>query len=116
LVLQPRLILLDEPFGALDAQTRLLMGEELLRLWRRTGATVLLITHALDEAAMLSDRIGVMSARPGRFIEIVETGWPRERDSTIVGEAAFGALTGRLWDHLRGESIKALGHPGMAAA
>jgi NitT/TauT family transport system ATP-binding protein len=116
LVLQPRLILLDEPFGALDAQTRLLMGEELLRLWRRTGATVLLITHALDEAAMLSDRIGVMSARPGRFIEIVETGWPRERDSTIVGEAAFGALTGRLWDHLRGESIKALGHSGMAAA
>jgi NitT/TauT family transport system ATP-binding protein len=116
LVLQPRLILLDEPFGALDAQTRLLMGEELLRLWRRTGATVLLITHALDEAAMLSDRIGVMSARPGRFIEIVETGWPRERDSTIVGETAFGALTGRLWDHLRGESIKALGHSGMAAA
>lgn len=116
LVLQPRLILLDEPFGALDAQTRLLMGEEVLRLWRRTGATVLLITHALDEAAMLSDRIGVMSARPGRFIEIVETEWPRERDSTIVGEAAFGALTGRLWDHLRGESIKALGHPGRAAA
>ena len=84
LVLQPRLILLDEPFGALDAQTRLLMGDEVLRLWRRTGATVLLITHALDEAAMLSDRIGAMSARPGRFIDIVETGWPRERDSTIV--------------------------------
>jgi NitT/TauT family transport system ATP-binding protein len=116
LVLQPRLILLDEPFGALDAQTRLLMGEEVLRLWRRTGATVFLITHALDEAAMLSDRIGVMSARPGRFIEIIETGWPRERDSTIVGEAAFGALTGRLWDQLRGESIKALGHTGKAAA
>ena len=70
LVLQPRLILLDEPFGALDAQTRLLMGDEVLRLWRRTGATVLLITHALDEAAMLSDRIGAMSARPGRFMEI----------------------------------------------
>ncbi len=62
LVQQPRLILLDEPFGALDQQTRLLMGDELLRLWRSTGATVLLITHALDEAAMLSDRVGVMSA------------------------------------------------------
>src|SRR5262249_34131593 len=61
LVPQPRLILLDEPFGALDAQTRLLMGDEVLRLWRRTGATILLITHALDEAAMLSDRVGVMS-------------------------------------------------------
>ena len=69
LVLQPRLILLDEPFGALDQQTRLLMGDELLRLWRETGATVLLITHALDEAAMLSDRVGVMCARPGRFID-----------------------------------------------
>jgi NitT/TauT family transport system ATP-binding protein len=115
LVLQPRLILLDEPFGALDAQTRLLMGDEVLRLWRRTGASVLLITHALDEAAMLSDRIGAMSARPGRFLDIVETGWPRERDSTIVGEAAFGEITGRLWENLRGESLKSLGYAGMAA-
>jgi len=110
LVLQPRLILLDEPFGALDAQTRLLMGDEVLRLWRSTGATVLLITHALDEAAMLADRIGAMSARPGRFIEIIETGWPRSRDSTIVAEPAFGEITGRLWEQLRGESLKALGH------
>ena len=92
LVLRPRLILLDEPFGALDQQTRLLMGDELLRLWRETGATVLLITHALDEAAMLSDRVGVMSARPGRFIDMVETGWPRERDSRVISEAQFGAI------------------------
>src|SRR5215472_1859697 len=116
LVLQPRLILLDEPFGALDAQTRLLMGDEVLRLWRRTGATILLITHALDEAAMLSDRIGAMSARPGRFIDIIETRWPRERDSTIVAEAAFGEITGRLWERLRGESLKALGATHLAAA
>jgi NitT/TauT family transport system ATP-binding protein len=109
LVLQPRLILLDEPFGALDQQTRLLMGDELLRLWRDTGATVLLITHALDEAAMLADRIAVMSARPGRILEIVETTWPRDRDSRIVAEAAFGEITGRLWRLLRGESLKALG-------
>jgi len=115
LVLQPRLILLDEPFGALDAQTRLLMGDEVLRLWRRTGATILLITHALDEAAMLSDRIGAMSARPGQFLEIVVTGWPRERDSKIVSEAGFGEITGRLWDNLRGESMKSLGHSGVAA-
>ena len=110
LVLQPRLILLDEPFGALDQQTRLLMGDELLRLWRETGATVLLITHALDEAAMLSDRVGAMSARPGRFIELVETGWPRERDSRIVSEDSFGRLTGHLWSLLREESMKASGH------
>ncbi len=109
LVLQPRLILLDEPFGALDQQTRLLMGDELLRVWRDTGATVLLITHALDEAAMLADRIAVMSARPGRILEIVETAWPRDRDSRIVAEAGFGEVTGRLWRLLRGESLKAIG-------
>ena len=108
LVLQPRLILLDEPFGALDQQTRLLMGDELLRLWRETSATVLLITHSLDEANLLSDRIGVMSARPGRFIDVLETGWPRERDSRLAEQAGFGAVTSRLWAHLRPESIRAL--------
>jgi NitT/TauT family transport system ATP-binding protein len=114
LVLQPRMILLDEPFGALDQQTRLLMGDELLRLWRETGATVLLITHALDEAAMLSDRVGVMSARPGRFIDLVETHWPRERDSRVVSDPAFGAVTARLWSSLREESMKAIGRPSVS--
>src|SRR6185312_6509754 len=114
LVLQPRLILLDEPFGALDQQTRLLMGDEVLRLWRETGATVVLITHALDEAAMLSDRVGVMSARPGRFIEIIETGWPRERDSRIVADDRFGHVTAHLWSLLREESLRSMG--GTAAA
>jgi NitT/TauT family transport system ATP-binding protein len=109
LVLRPRLILLDEPFGALDQQTRLLMGDELLRLWRETGATVLLITHALDEAAMLSDRVGVMSARPGRFIDMVETAWPRDRDSRVVADSRFGTLTARLWSSLREESLKTMG-------
>ena len=110
LVLRPRLLLLDEPFGALDQQTRLLMGDEVLRLWRDTGATVLLITHALDEAAMLADRVGVMSSRPGRFIDIVTTGWPRERDSNIVARPEFGEVTARLWAQLRAESIKAMGN------
>jgi NitT/TauT family transport system ATP-binding protein len=108
LVMRPRLLLLDEPFGALDQQTRLLMGDELLKLWRETGATVLLITHSLDEATLLSDRIGVMSARPGVFIDLVETGWPRERDSRIVSQAAFGEVTARIWAALRDQSIKAL--------
>jgi NitT/TauT family transport system ATP-binding protein len=108
LVLQPRLILLDEPFGALDQQTRLLMGDELLKLWRETGATILLITHALDEATMLSDRVGVMSARPGRFLEILKTDWPRERDSNIVSEPKFGEITSHLWSLLRAESLKAI--------
>lgn len=109
LVLEPTVLLLDEPFGSLDQQTRLLMGDELLRIWRETGATVVLITHALDEAAMLSDRVGVMSARPGRIIEIVTTGWPRTRDSTIVSDDRFGAVTARLWTRLRVELIRSLG-------
>ena len=109
LVMQPRLILLDEPFGALDQQTRLLMGDELLRLWRETGATVMLITHALDEAAMLSDRVGVMSSRPGCFIDMVTTNWPRERDRRVVSETHFGEITARLWGSLRTESMKAIG-------
>jgi NitT/TauT family transport system ATP-binding protein len=111
LVVQPSLILLDEPFGALDQQTRLLMGDELLRMWRETRATVFLITHALDEATMLADRIAVMSARPGHLIDIVETGWPRERDSRIMEHAEFGAITARLWKSLREESIKTIGRP-----
>jgi NitT/TauT family transport system ATP-binding protein len=109
LVMQPRLILLDEPFGALDQQTRLLMGDELLRMWRETAATVFLITHALDEAVMLADRIGVMSARPGRLDDVVDTGWPRERDSRIVERPEFGSITARLWHTLRGESMKTIG-------
>ncbi len=109
LVKEPRLILLDEPFGALDQQTRLLMGDEVLKLWRQTGATVFLITHALDEAAMLADRIAVMSARPGRLIDAVETNWPRERDSRIVERPEFGVITARLWKSLREESLKTIG-------
>jgi NitT/TauT family transport system ATP-binding protein len=108
LVMRPRLILLDEPFGALDQQTRLLMGDELLRLWRETGATIMLITHALDEAAMLSDRVGTMSARPGRFLDFVSTGWARTRDSRIVSAPRFGEITAALWSLLREESAKAL--------
>jgi NitT/TauT family transport system ATP-binding protein len=110
LVMRPRLVLLDEPFGALDQQTRLLMGDELLRLWRESAATVMLITHAIDEAVLLADRVAVMSARPGRVIDLVETKWPRERDSRIVTDPGFGALTARVWDKLRVESMKAIGH------
>jgi hypothetical protein len=97
-------------------QMRLLMGDELLRIWRETGATVVLITHALDEAGMLSDRIGIMSARPGRFIDIVSTGWPRDRDSRIVADRGFGDVTARLWTRLREESLRAIGRGDMPAA
>jgi NitT/TauT family transport system ATP-binding protein len=115
LVMAPRLILLDEPFGALDQQTRLLMGEEVLKLWRQTGATIFLITHALDEAAMLADRIGIMSARPGRLIDVIETGWGRERDSQVIETTQFGQITARLWKSLREESMKSMGKQAAAS-
>jgi ABC-type nitrate/sulfonate/bicarbonate transport system ATPase subunit len=109
MVLRPRLMLLDEPFGALDQQTRLLMGEEMLKLWRDTGSTVMLITHSIDEAVLLSDRVGVMSSRPGTFIDIVDTGWSRERDARTALDPRYGALQAQIWGMLRAESIKALG-------
>jgi NitT/TauT family transport system ATP-binding protein len=92
------------------------MGDEVLRLWRETKATVLLITHAIDEAVMLADRVGIMSTRPGRFIELVETGWPVSRSSRVVEEEAFGRLTAHVWSKLRTEAIKALGRGGDDAA
>lgn len=109
MVQRPRLMLLDEPFGALDQQTRLLMGEETLKLWRETGSTIMLITHSIDEAVLLSDRIGVMSSRPGRFLDILETGWSRERGSETALDARYGQLQSQIWGRLREESLKALG-------
>lgn len=108
MVMRPRLMLLDEPFGALDQQTRLLMGEETLKLWRETNSTILLITHSIDEAVLLSDRIGIMSSRPGMFIDIIETGWSRDRGSETALDPRCGELQSIVWKKLREESLKAL--------
>ena len=108
LVLEPAIILMDEPFGALDEQTRLILGEELLRIREATNATILFITHSFDEALLLSDRIVVMTARPGQVKKIVENPLPRPRDSTIVSDPEFGRLSGELWESLREESMQAL--------
>ena len=108
LVMEPKIILMDEPFGALDEQTRLILGEELLRIQEATSATILFITHSFDEALLLSDRIVVMTARPGRVKKIVENPLPRPRDSTIVSDPEFGRLSGELWDLLREESMQAM--------
>jgi len=108
LVMRPQLLLLDEPFAALDPQTRLLMGEELLQLWRQSGASVLLITHSLEEAVMLSDRVLVMSARPGLLRHELVTGWPRDRHSEITTHPDFSAHVNALWAVLRDEAITAM--------
>jgi NitT/TauT family transport system ATP-binding protein len=108
LVMGPDIILMDEPFGALDEQTRLLLGEELLRIWRETGATILFVTHNINEAVQLSDRIAVMSARPGRFKTIVENTKPRPRDDETMTTEAFNDLVQRLWSELKEESKRGM--------
>lgn len=108
LVSRPEVLLMDEPFSALDEQTRLIMGEELLRIWSETGATVVFITHSLDEAAMLSDRVVLMSARPGRIKEVVAADLPRPRTSDIIASKAFADVTGHLWAGLRDEVLRGM--------
>jgi NitT/TauT family transport system ATP-binding protein len=97
----PRIILMDEPFGALDEQTRLKMGNELLRIWTKTNKTIFLITHSLTEALFLSDVVLVMSQRPGRIIDVIRTGLPRPRTYDMIGSAEFGEARNRIW-HLIG--------------
>jgi len=108
LVMRPQLLLLDEPFAALDPQTRLLMGEELLGLWRQSAASVLLITHSLEEAVLLSNRVLVMSARPGTLKHELRTGWPRERDAGITSDPQFAHHINTLWSVLRDEAQAAM--------
>ena len=105
LALDSPILLMDEPFGALDEQTRLLMGEWLLGIWARTRKTVVFVTHSLQEAIMLSQRIVVMTARPGRIKASLEVTLPWPRDLSGPGATA---LRTRLWDLIREESLRAL--------
>ena len=93
----PRLILMDEPFAALDEQTRTRMGHDLLDIWQKTGKTVFFITHSLTKAIYLSDVVLVMSPRPGRIIERIAIDFPRPRELDIIGSEAFGRIRNRIW-------------------
>ncbi|MET9926843.1 MULTISPECIES: ABC transporter ATP-binding protein [unclassified Streptomyces] len=98
---EPPVLLMDEPFGALDALTREQMNTELNRIWRSTGTTVLLVTHSISEAVYLADRVVVMSPRPGTITEIIEVGLPAERDySETLGRPEFRAAAAHIRDLL----------------
>jgi NitT/TauT family transport system ATP-binding protein len=106
LAFDPKILLMDEPFGALDAQTRGLMQSELLRIWQRTPKTVIFVTHDVQEAVYLADRVAVMSARPGRIKTIVDTKFKKD-DSNIFRQKAFVEKVDEIWHLVREEAIKA---------
>jgi NitT/TauT family transport system ATP-binding protein len=101
LVQNPPILMLDEPFAALDEQTRLSMGDELLRIWQETGKTVVFVTHSLTEAAYLADEIIVMSARPGRIIDRIEVDLPRPRTYAMMATPRFAELRERIWNQIK---------------
>lgn len=101
LVQDPPVLLMDEPFAALDEQTRMTMGQELLRIWLATRKTVVFITHSLTEAVYLADEVHVMSARPGRLIDRIEINLPRPRTYEMMATDTFGRLRDRIWQQIR---------------
>jgi len=106
LAVEPQILLMDEPFGSLDAQTRLLMQEELLRLWTVDRRTVVFVTHDVEEALFLADRVIVLSHRPGRLIESVRVPFSRPRLDALRGQADFARLKELLWQRLKSDLTK----------
>jgi NitT/TauT family transport system ATP-binding protein len=108
LAAQPKILLMDEPFAALDEQTRLLLGDKVLQIQQELKQTTLLITHNITEAVQLSDRIMVMTYRPGKVKRIVDIDLPRPRSSEIVSSEAFGRYVAQIWSDLREEATRGL--------
>ena len=104
LAIDPKVLLMDEPFGALDAQTRETMQEELTRLWERTKKTIVFVTHDIDEAVYLGDRVVVLTARPGRIREEVKIDLPRPRGLDIKKSSQCHEYRNYIWDLIRSES------------
>jgi NitT/TauT family transport system ATP-binding protein len=108
LAAQPKILLMDEPFAALDEQTRLLLGDKVLQIQQELKQTTLLITHNITEAVQLSDRIVVMTYRPGRIKRMIDITLPRPRSSEIVSSEAFGRFVAQIWNDLREEASRGL--------
>jgi NitT/TauT family transport system ATP-binding protein len=105
---EPKILLMDEPFAALDEQTRLLLGDKVLQIQQDLKQTTLLITHNITEAVQMSDRILVMTYRPGKAKRIVNIDLPRPRTSEIVGSEAFGRYVAQIWADLREEASRGM--------
>ena len=105
---EPKILLMDEPFAALDEQTRLLLGDKVLQIQQQLKQTTLLITHNITEAVQMSDRILVMTYRPGKVKRIVDIDLPRPRNSEIVGSEAFGRYVAQIWSDLREEASRGM--------
>ena len=108
LAFEPKILLMDEPFAALDEQTRLLLGDKVLQIQQQLKQTMLLITHNITEAVQLADRILVLTYRPGRVKRIVDIKLPRPRTSEIVSSEAFGRYVAQIWSDLREEASRGL--------
>jgi NitT/TauT family transport system ATP-binding protein len=104
----PEVLLMDEPFAALDAQTRTIMQEELLRIWATLGTTVIYVTHSLEEALLLGDRVVLMTARPGRVSQVFPVELGRPRGLEIRSSPAYGVLLEKIWSELRDEVVKSM--------
>jgi NitT/TauT family transport system ATP-binding protein len=104
------MLLMDEPFAALDAQLRTILQDELLALWQADRRTVLFVTHSLEEAILLGDRVIVMSARPGHLIADFPVPFERPRSGDLRGDARFAALQQEIWEVLRTEVDRTLAH------
>jgi len=107
LAAEPEVVLMDEPFGALDQQTRLMVGEQVLRIWEETHQTILFVTHDIQEAILLSNEVVVLSARPARILERVTVPFPHPREASLAGTHEFADIAARLWHTLSGEAKKA---------